>query len=206
MELQMQVDEKMKSKLSSMTKYLKEKTSNLSSVEWTEFTTRRARFYRSDEELKRLLSRMKGLNEARDSMTSQHERSIKKLSIVIAIAVVLNWIFEITKGETFYVFMLGAIVCLMYMHIIKTIEERAYVTELLILQEVERKYRAENGIMGIRSPRYKERYEELLEKRQSAESVDEDEETLIQKLYEGEVDVAILNGMNSRVYYEVDEA
>jgi predicted methyltransferase MtxX (methanogen marker protein 4) len=76
----------------------------------------------------------------------------------------------------------------------------------LILQEVERKYRAENGIMGIRSPRYKERYEELLEKRQSAESVDEDEETLIQKLYEGEVDVAILNGMNSRVYYEVDEA
>ena len=202
----MQVDEKTKSKLSSMTKYLKEKTGNLSSVEWIEFTTRRARFYRSNEELQRLLSRVQGLNEGRETMLSKHERSLKKFSIVVAIAVLLNWIFEITKGETFYVFMLGAIVCVMYMHIIKTIEERAYVTELLIVQEEERRYRAENGIMGIRSPRYKERYEELLEKRQSAESVDEDEETLIQKLYEGEVDVAILNGMNSRVYYEVDEA
>lgn len=201
----MQVDEKSKSKLSSMTKYLKEKTSNLSSVEWIEFTTRRARFYRSNEELQRLLSRVQGLNEGRQTMLSNHERSLRNFSIVVAIAVLLNWIFEITKGETFYVFMLGAIVCVMYMHIIKTIEERAYVTELLILQEEERRYRAENGIMGIRGLRYKEKYEELLEKRQSAEAVDENEETLIQKLYEGEVDVAILNGMSSRVYYEVDE-
>jgi hypothetical protein len=201
----MQVDEKTKSKLSSMTKYLKEKTGNLSSVEWIEFTTRRARFYRSNEELQRLLSRVQGLNEGRETMLSQHERSLKKFSIVVAIAVLLNWIFEITKGETFYVFMLGAIVCVMYMHIIKTIEERAYVTELLIVQEEERRYRAENGIMGIRGLRYKEKYEELLEKRQSAEAVDENEETLIQKLYEGEVDVAILNGMSSRVYYEMDE-
>ena len=185
----MQVDEKTKSKLSSMTKYLKEKTGNLSSVEWIEFTTRRARFYRSNEELQRLLSRVQGLNEGRETMLSKHERSLKKFSIVVAIAVLLNWIFEITKGETFYVFMLGAIVCVMYMHIIKTIEERAYVTELLIVQEEERRYRAENGIMGIRGLRYK----------------DENEETLIQKLYEGEVDVAILNGMSSRVYYEMDE-
>ena len=98
----MQVDEKTKSKLSSMTKYLKEKTGNLSSVEWIEFTTRRARFYRSNEELQRLLSRVQGLNEGRETMLSKHERSLKKFSIVVAIAVLLNWIFEITKGETFY--------------------------------------------------------------------------------------------------------
>lgn len=198
----MEDKENLEKRLGSMTNYLHEKTESFTDMHWMEFNRRKKTYVSSNQEIRQISGALSEMKKAEEEASEQIEKNLKKIGICLMIAIVGNSIFNFWHEQTTMSVIIIAMMYVMYVGLLRKIAHESYCLKELSMKAEEKQYSLMNQANGIGHVRYQREYEDMLLKQWTEDAYEEDYSELLDKAYGCSIDIAVVNSMNSREYYE----
>ena len=185
-----------------MTSYLHEKTESFTDLQWMEFIRRKKTYVSSSHAIRQINGALSEMKKTEKEASELVEKNLKKIGIFLLVAIVGNSIFSFWEQQTTMSLIIISMMYVMYVGLMRKIDHQSYCLKELSMKAEEKQYSLMNQANGIGHVRYQREYEEMLLKQWTEDAYEEDYAELLDKAHECSIDIAVLNSMNSREYYE----